>query len=87
MTYKLHELKQRIPGVAGDRESKPVPPLSPDLQRKLNLTLAIQEGYSCEPGAEPPRTMAARAQLAIDDFRRVETAQEIGQIGLAADTE
>lgn len=83
MAYKLHELMKHVPGIAGEREGKPVTPHSPDVQRKLTLALDVQEGYTTEHGT--PRSRRAEAQLAYDSYIEAEKAKDLGQVGLATE--
>lgn len=83
MSYKLSELKKQVPGVAGDRESKPVPALNSSIQRELNLRLDVIEGFTTEAGT--PRSERASAQLAIDSLNVSKRVQGLGEVGLAGE--
>jgi hypothetical protein len=67
MVYKLHELTKRVPGVVGDQESKPVPRLSPAVQRELTLQLDLNEGFTTEYGT--PKSHRAEVEMAARALR------------------
>jgi hypothetical protein len=82
MAYKLHELKRKVPSVAGDAPSKPVPPLSPAVQRRLTHELNVNESFLREPGADLPRIRDSKIALAAMEIRRSEQAHGIGQAAM-----
>lgn len=79
MAYTLSELKKQIPGVSGEIIPVTVPPLSPRLQRWLDLQIAVNEGLTTEHGT--PSSHRAEQELARIAYLRLEKEQIQQSIG------
>ena len=84
MAYKLSDLKKPVPGIVDIVPGGPTTPHSPGVQRRLDLAVAVHEGYLTDHGT--PSSEAALAQIAIGEMHREVSFQELGHTAIDIDS-